>query len=1109
MTAPAAVAQRADDLVDAGTRHLQAGRAAPALTAFDDALRQEPRHVTAHANRAIALRFLGRADEAVAACRAAVAIDGSHAEAWSNLGMLLREAGRAEESEQALRRARALRPRDPAIGANLVAVLLQRARFGEALALSGELLREAPASLDAWNARTHALLEDGQFDDAARACEHALAIAPDDATATVNRAIARLSRGDFAGGWTDYEARRRLPNQVVGVRELGAHEWRGEPLSGATVLCTSEQGLGDTLQFVRFAAALKARGARRVIVHAPATLASVIASAPGVDEVASGPSIPNCDLHVPLGSLPGRLGVDATTIPGAPYLRTPDRPVGRLVRAARGLRIGFVWSGNPRQPRNRVRTVPVADLIAALAMPGVSLFSLQRDAEPDRTFAEAVASGSVTDLAPHLADLGDTAAAASACDLVVSVCTSVAHLAGALGRPVITLLSHVADWRWMEGRGDTPWYPSMRLLRQQAHGEWHAPLLALRALAADALARGPASAAPDPNFSPGMPPAPIAHSHATAFHAATTQHLAGRNDAALAAYDALLAAAPAHTGALVNSAVLLAERGALEEAESRLRRATAADPSDAQAWGNLGFVQRQRGDRAGACDAYERAAACEPDRATRWRDVANAASELLRPAVALDAWERALALAPADASLHTDHAAALRAVMRVDDAIAACREALRLDPAHAPAHLRLGALLKEARRWEEAESVYGGALTQFGDDPVVLVDLATLYLEWGRLDEARRVGEHVLATRPSVPDGHLILGCVLLEGGEVDAARAAFERGRAMDPGNTSAAWNLGTLDLLDGELARGLPAFERRRTMPGFLLRTEEVPGREWMGEPLDGQVILVHEEQGLGDTLQFVRYAAELKRRGAARVIVETDAGSASLIATVPGVDAVATRGAALPAYDCFVPMMTLPLRCGTTLQTIPAEVPYFTAPSRPVADIVRAARGRVKVGIVWGGNPRNPRDRFRSVPLPALLAALHGPDVTIVSLQKGPHAAALAPWRDHFGVLDLDAHLATLDDTAAAIGALDVVITVCTSMAHLAGGLGHRTWTLLSEPADWRWFRHRTDSPWYPGMRLFRQPVPGEWAKPLGEVHQALQLFVEERRRGSPREFGGNSG
>ncbi|MDQ8154391.1 MAG: tetratricopeptide repeat protein, partial [Gemmatimonadota bacterium] len=890
-------------------------------------------------------------------------------------------------------------------------------------------------------------------------------------------------------------------------------EWTGGPLHGETVLLTAEQGAGDLLQFIRYVPRVKAAGAGRVLVEAQRGLASLVAGAPGTDGVVlTDAPTPPCDLHVPIVSLPRLFGTRVDTIPSeVPYLSATARPVADLVRAAPGLRVGFVWSGNPRQNRNHMRSVPCDALLDALNLPGLSLFSLQVGGTVHSAFGEAVQAGRVTDLAPHLRDFADTAAAVAACDVVVSVCTSVAHLAGALGRPTFTLLAAVADWRWLMDREDSPWYPTMRLFRQAALDDWSAPLAALRVALGEALrARGaevgvkPAGGAENANPEHATARGPISSplpsveavrgaasggSAGALFQRATALHAAGRADLALAAYDDVLRAVPAHAEALSNSAALLAQRGDTAEAERRFRAAVAANPRYTQAHHNLGLLLRGLGDGDGALAAFAQAAALAPQRVALWLDYANCATEFVHHDTALAAYDRALALEPQNATVMADRALALRGLMRRDEGIAACRAALRLDPRNAAAHANLALLLKEVRQWKEAEAAFHAGLAAVPNHPVMLANLSTLHLESGRGDDAMAVAEQLVTAHPNDPEGYNGRGCVHFERGTLDAARAEFERARVLDPANRNAEWNLTYLALLDGDLERGLRGFERRRSLNAFVFQAHERAGVEWDGSPLAGRTIFVHEEQGLGDVLQFVRYAEALKRRGAGRVIVETSADAARLVGTAPGVDEVVVRDQPAPRYDVFVPLMSLPYRCGTRLESIPGRTPYLRAEARAVSEVVRATPGALKVGLVWGGNPNHQRDRYRSVPFAALFSAVQSDDVALFSLQKGPHAADRPAWSEAAGLVDLAPHLQTLDDTASAIEALDLVITVDTAMAHLAGALGRPTWTLITRVPDWRWLRDRSDSPWYPSMRLFRQVVPDEWSRPLGEVRSAL--------------------
>ena len=1086
--------------VDAGNAHLDAMRPSSALEAYEQALQIDAHCVSAMTNRAVALRALARPADAERACRDAISASPGHVDAWNNLGMILKEFDRVEEAETALTTALALDPSCIASAANLCALHLQTGRRSDASALAHDLVRRHPESAEAWNALGHAQLESGLFDDALASCARALAIAPANQTATFNQAFVLLLLGNYSAGLESYEARRRVTNQVVATSRAAGREWDGSALHGETILLTTEQGAGDMLQFVRYGALLTAHGAGHVILEVPPALSGVLASVPGISQtVRTDAPLPAYDLHVPLLSLPRLFGTRLDSIPNTvPYLRAPDRAVGTVVRRAPGLRVGFAWSGNLRQHRNRIRSVPFTQLLSAMDQPGVSLFSLQVGGTVEPALLTAVRAGRVTDLAPDLHTFEDTASAIAECDLVVSVCTSIAHLAGALGRPTWTLLAHIADWRWLRDRDDSPWYPTMRLFRQDSFDDWSIPLAHLHRALAQLAASEPAARAVVSTTEAWHSVSATTQSPldtASAFQRASRLHASGRSDEALAAYDGILSADPRHADALINSAVLHAHRGEADEAERRMRAAIASRPHDGQAHSNLGLLLRGRGDLVGALAEFGQAIACEPHRASWWRDHANCASSQLLHDVALASFTRAVALSPADVSVLTDHAAALLAAGMFDEAVSAGRDAVRLDATRPQAHDTLGLALSELRRWPEAEAALQAGLAVIPDAPLVLSRLATLYLRWGRLGDSCHAAQQLVVAEPLLPDGHNALGCVCVEQGELEAARQSFVRARTLDPANKNANVNLAMLDLLSGDLGAGLPGFEARLT-PGQAKQSQlRLPGMAWNGSALNGKHIVIVEEQGLGDVLQFVRYARELKMRGASRVIVQCSSDAAELIHTVPGVDGVTLRGAALPPHDVVVPIMSLPHRCGTTRDSIPSVRSYMTTRDRPVAQIVQKAQGILKVGLVWGGNPGHQRDQYRSIPLPTLLSAIHGPGVVLFSLQKGPYTSALGPWIQA-GIVSPELPLDTLNDTASAAMALDLVVTVDTAVAHLAGALGQRVWTLLSAVPDWRWFLGRDDTPWYPTMRLFRQTLPGDWSHPVVQIRAALQELLAQR-------------
>jgi hypothetical protein len=313
-----------------------------------------------------------------------------------------------------------------------------------------------------------------------------LALDPGHTEARLNTAYVNLARGDYGPGWQASEARL---GPLVPERGFVQPRWRGEDLQGRTLLLTSEQGLGDTLQFCRYAA-LAARRGGKVVLEAPPELASLLASLEGVEVVAEGDPLPAFDLHSSLMSLPLVMGTELATVPGAPYLRAdPDKAAALRERlgAATRPRVGIVWASGrrPGRPDKRAdlrRDIPLRKLLEA-ARPDIEFVSLQKGAAAEAELKAA--PGAVTDPTAQLHDFADTAALMETLDLVISVDTAPAHLAGALGRPAIALLRYDACWRWLIGRADSPWYPSMRLLRQSAPGDWDSVVAELKTALAE------------------------------------------------------------------------------------------------------------------------------------------------------------------------------------------------------------------------------------------------------------------------------------------------------------------------------------------------------------------------------------------------------------------------------------------------------------------------------------------------------------------------------------------------------------------------------------------------------------------------------------------------
>ena len=442
--------------------------------------------------------------------------------------------------------------------------------------------------------------------------------------------------------------------------------------------------------------------------------------------------------------------------------------------------------------------------------------------------------------------------------------------------------------------------------------------------------------------------------------------------------------------------------------------------------------------------------------------------------------DRALAARSDFPEAHNNRGNVLKALGRRAEAEASYRAAIGVNPRYESAHHHLGIVLFEGGKLEEAVASYEAALALRPGFAEARSNLGTALRELGRLAEAEASYRQAIALNPRLVEAHGGLGATLGRLDRVDEALASYDRALALSPHYVDGHYSRGTLLLSLGRFAEGWPEHEFRRLKPGVPLRRFAAP--EWGGEDLRGRTLFCHAEQGFGDTLQFIRFAAELASRGA-DVVVEVPRPLLVICGSVEGIGVVAAGGAP-PRFDYHSPLMSLPLKMGLTLEQLPVRTAYLKAsPERIAAWQPRLPEGRLRVGIAWQGNPSAEVDRGRSLPLRAFAPLLAIPGVALVSLQKGFGAEQLRQWPDAAPIADLgddfDAGPDAFLDTAAVMAGLDLVITSDTAIAHLAGALGVPCWVLLQKAADWRWLRDVNSSPWYPAMTLFRQREAGDWA------------------------------
>jgi Flp pilus assembly protein TadD len=479
----------------------------------------------------------------------------------------------------------------------------------------------------------------------------------------------------------------------------------------------------------------------------------------------------------------------------------------------------------------------------------------------------------------------------------------------------------------------------------------------------------------------------------------------------------------------------------------------------------------------------------EPGFARAYSNLGVALEQLNRSEEAAAAFARAIELAPDFAEAHSNLGRSLESVGRRDAAIVAHERAVRLKPDSAPMLCNLGNALQNNKQVDRAITVLRRAVEIQPQFAEAHNNLGNALCDRGDADEAIASYRHALHLRPDYADAMSNLASILIDHVRLEEPEGLLRRAIEVDPNCADAHWNLAIFLLLHGDFAKGLPEYEWRWKVKGVMRGSPKLPQPPWDGSELDGKTIFLHTEQGVGDAIQFIRYVPMVAARGG-RIILRCPIELKRLFEQVPRIQQIINLNEPLPEFDAHCPLLSLPLAFKTDLNSIPAEVPYLRAdPSLAKAwkNKLAIPKNVRKIGLAWAGAGIHSNDRNRSTTLSSFAALADVRDAAYFSLQKGN--AATNPPPAGLAISDFTSELNDFAYTAALIENLDLVITVDTSVAHLAGAMGKPVWVLLPCNPDWRWMYDRTDSPWYPTMRLFRQSKPNDWAMVVGEVVRGL--------------------
>lgn len=568
-----------------------------------------------------------------------------------------------------------------------------------------------------------------------------------------------------------------------------------------------------------------------------------------------------------------------------------------------------------------------------------------------------------------------------------------------------------------------------------------------------------------------------------------------RFNEAIADLDCAITIRPDYADAYNNRALTLIKLNRLEDAIADFDRAIELSPDYADAYNNRGTVLKKLGRLEDALANFDRAVALKPDYIDAYNNRGITLKALQRPDEELANYDQELIFKPDDINLQFKRANALKLLHRFDEALISYERVIAHDPKFTSAHFNRGYVLSQLKRHEEALVSFEHALALKPTHTEALLCIGNALGELNRFEDAISSYDRALAIKPEFAEALLNKGNALGKLKRHDEALINFNRAIEIKPDYASAHWNKALLKLLRGEYLEGWQLYEWRREKEDIKHHYTHFNQPLWLGdEPLQGKTILIYSEQGYGDTINFCRYIPLVEKLGA-HVVVATHHALSSLISTLKGSFTIVNHGESVSAPDFQCPMMSLPLVFKTTLETIPASIPYLFADplKKELWNKKLGKKTKPRIGLAWSGNIGYQNDHHRSLSLKHLSAVLKLP-FEFHSLQKDYRTTDLETVNELGLINHHQANLKDFSDTAALIDNMDIVISVDTSVAHLAGAMGKNVLILLPENPDFRWMLDKTDSPWYPTARLFRQPQANDWESVVINLTQYLNQLIK---------------
>ncbi len=850
----------------------------------------------------------------------------------------------------------------------------------------------------------------GNFQSAEEHLRKAVEVCPHLNEAKLNLATALLNQGKLSEGFSYYLYRWQVEgfcghNQKPNYKQP---RWNGkDDISNQILYIHPEQGFGDQIQFIRYLPLLKPR-VKAIYYGCHSSLVRLFQQIASIDRlVRDGDHYPSFDYYIPLGDIPSLFN----TIPATSgYLSVKSgNKWQQYFLGVDKLKVGVVWETTSNHPTAQERSIGLPYFHQLFYRQDCQFYVIQPQVSTDDRKILEIHSDSVTDLSTQITDFQDTAEIISCLNLVITIDSAVAHLAGAMGKKTWLLLPHIFDWRWQY-----KWYDSVQLLSQPQLGDWQSVIDRVNAML-DVFVTG------DVDVEVLITRASNAYQNKDI-------------DTAVRLLQQATNLCPSRYDLKFAIGNMLGQANRLEEAIAVFQEIIQANP-----------------DYPGVKEALAKA----------YFNWGNAVNEKQEHREAIKLYLKALQYNPNFAKAHTNLGIAYGKLGELESSIFHYKEAIKLHPNHAQIYNNLATTLHQNNRYAEAKEAYQQALN----------------------------------LNPKLVEAHSGLASIYRDTGDIERALLHHSASIKIDPTYANARFNLAQTLLLAGHFTEGWKEYEWRFKSKqfleqGFVPPQFNVP--QWDGSDIFGKRILILTEQGIGDQIQFIRYAKVLKERGARAVFYGCPEALLELLQPVPWIDKLLAPAEPAPPFDCWVSLMSLPYLCGTTIENIPCPVPYLSV---PFDFSERINSSEAWVGICWASRSASLSAKRRSASLTEFAQLFAVPGIKFISLQK-ELTTEEKQILETYGIADNSQQMNSFYETAKIIQNLDLVITVDTAVAHLAAAMGKPTWIMLNFSPDWRWLTDRSDSPWYPSVRLFRQKSHSteSWQEVIAEIKVALQsIFI----------------